>query len=71
MTVERSISKTSWPSSMHTIDLAIKRMVHNVSVAHGISRDRAIFALETALQKLKRTPPPEKDPPHGQIAKVA
>lgn len=42
---------------------AIERLVNNVAVANGISRDRAIFAIESVLQDLKRQPPTPPEPP--------
>ncbi len=41
----------------------IERLVNNLAIEHGISRDRAIFLVESVLQDLKRKPPAPPEPP--------
>ncbi len=53
---------------MGDLELAVSRLVHNLAVGKSLSRDRAIFAIECALNDLKRKAPTPPEPTAIDVA---
>lgn len=49
------------------LSFALERLVHNVAIERGISRERAIFLIECGLAEMKRRNPPPPTPPAAEL----
>lgn len=50
-------------TSAEKLSFALERLVHNVGVERGISREQAIFLIESGLHDMKRPMPTPPEPP--------
>lgn len=53
------------------LQVGIERLVNNLAIEQGLSRDRAIFLLESQLQDLKRRPPTPPESPIAEAPKIS